>query len=169
MSKTIVNMVTMSNRSQKDSVLEIADRIYIDKDLMLQMIELYELLGETIKKLREKEKEQRSASAFEPLATSSRPTIQDDRSITSSKAVTSQRESFHSFRDSRDTEESTFQSLKCQSPTRQDESSFQSAKSQSFQDEASYQSARSQSKQESFQSARSKGSDTSRRSKVSQG
>lgn len=54
-SKTIVNMVVAPTHSQNKNVLEAADRIYIDKELMLQLIELYEVLGDTIRRLKEKE------------------------------------------------------------------------------------------------------------------
>lgn len=72
-SKTIVNMVTVPNKCQNKSILEVADRIYIDKELMLQLIDLYEILGETIRKLREKEHSQQNKSIgqMQPLASSS--------------------------------------------------------------------------------------------------
>lgn len=55
-SNTIISMALSSKKSSKNkNLLEIADRIYIDKELMLKLIELYEMLGETIQKLREKE------------------------------------------------------------------------------------------------------------------
>lgn len=75
-SRTIVNMVaTSSNKNQNKSILEVADRIYIDKSLMLQLIDLYEILGETIKRLKEKESAQKNMAAFQPVATSSEKTF----------------------------------------------------------------------------------------------
>lgn len=73
-SKTIVNMVSVAgNKCQSRNILEVADRIYIDKELMLQLIDLYEILGETIRRLREKENAQlnKSIGPIEPLASSS--------------------------------------------------------------------------------------------------
>lgn len=88
-SKTVVNMVLAQSRSPNRSILEVADRIYIDKDLMLKLIELYEMLGETIRRLREKEDEkrsQRSDQRFQPATASSHKDIKSTSSVRSSQS-----------------------------------------------------------------------------------
>lgn len=43
------------------------DRVYIDKDLMLQLIEVYELLGKTIEKLKQYQRDQAMSREFNDL------------------------------------------------------------------------------------------------------
>lgn len=66
LTKPIVNLALLPNQNQHKNIVEVADRIYIDKELMLKLIELYEILGETIQRLREKESVQRSEAAASP-------------------------------------------------------------------------------------------------------
>lgn len=51
-SYTVMNMMVVPNEMAE------TDRIYIDKDLMLQLIEVYELLGKTIERLKQYQRDQ---------------------------------------------------------------------------------------------------------------
>lgn len=66
MPETIINMAFCKSKKKKKKkgLEEFPEKIYIDKELMLQLIELYEVLDKTIKQLRERSKQQESPSAM---------------------------------------------------------------------------------------------------------
>lgn len=87
MRKPIITMAcfpkkSKSKTSSNSSVVEAKDRIYIDKELMLKLIELYEMLGETIKRLKHQQSTQRTSasSSYHPIQPSAPPASQSDLS-----------------------------------------------------------------------------------------
>lgn len=60
-SHTVMNVMIVPNDNAK------TDRVYIDKDLMLQLIEVYELLGKTIEKLKQHQRDSEMAREFNDL------------------------------------------------------------------------------------------------------
>lgn len=59
LTKPIITMSCFASKSKSKNAIE-KERIYIDKELMLKLIELYEILGETIKKLKQKQGSQKN-------------------------------------------------------------------------------------------------------------
>lgn len=51
--ETIINMAFCKKKKKRKDLEEFPDQIYIDKELMLQLIELYEVLDKTIRQLRQ--------------------------------------------------------------------------------------------------------------------